>query len=91
MRAATKKRRRRAHKAALVPRLPIDSPWLTAKDAAAYLRRGQRFVRSEIAAGRLRAAIVGERREILTRREWCDAWVESRVMAMPFPARSRVG
>ena len=48
------------------------SPWLTATEAAAYLKRGTRFVLREIHAGRLRAARIGGRREILTRAEWCD-------------------
>jgi excisionase family DNA binding protein len=55
--------------------LPIDSPWLTAREAARYLKRGQSFVRREIHAGRLRAALIGGRGEVLTRREWCDQWV----------------
>jgi excisionase family DNA binding protein len=53
-----------------------ESPWLTAADAANYLKRGRRFVIREIHAGRLRAAVVGGRREFLTRAEWCDQWVE---------------
>lgn len=65
-----------------------DSPWMTAKDAAAYLKRGRDFIRREIRAGRLRAARVGGRGEILTRREWCDAWVTDQ--ATPISIR-RVG
>ncbi len=53
-----------------------ESPWLTAAEAASYLKRGRRFVLHEIHAGRLRAARIGGRGEILTRREWCDAFVE---------------
>lgn len=52
------------------------TPWMTAEDAAAYVKRGKRFLLGEIKAGRLRAARIGGRGEILTRREWCDAWVE---------------
>jgi excisionase family DNA binding protein len=40
-----------------------------AKDAAAYLKRGKVFVLREIHAGRLRAARIGGRGEILTRLE----------------------
>ena len=50
---------------------------MTLTEAAAYLKRGRRFVRKQIAARQLRAAIVGERKEIITRREWCDEWVEN--------------
>lgn len=50
----------------------LASPLLTAAEAATYLKRGRRFIIREIHAGRLRAAVVGGRREILTRPEWCD-------------------
>jgi len=72
----------------LVP-LPPWSPWMNVKVAALYLGRGRRFVRKEIAAGRLRAAIIGGRREVMTRREWCDAWVETLARVVPSPSRSR--
>lgn len=48
---------------------------MTAKEAGEYLKRGRRFVLREIHAGRLRAARVGGRGEILTNRAWCDAYV----------------
>ncbi len=67
------------------------SPWLTATEAAAYLKRGRRFVLREIHAGRLRAAIVGGRREILTRTEWCDAWVQDQATPIMMPTRRRAG
>jgi len=70
------------------PALP--SPWLTATQAAAYLHRGRRFVLREIHAGRLRAAVVGGRREVLTRAEWCDAWVSDQAGPLvPVPMRRR--
>jgi excisionase family DNA binding protein len=65
------------------------SPWFTAKDAARYLRHGERFIRGEIAAGRLRAARVGGRGEILTRAEWCDAWVTDRAHTVALPLKRR--
>jgi excisionase family DNA binding protein len=68
---------------------PADSPWLTAPEAAEYLKRGLRFIRREIKAGRLRGAFVGGRREILTRREWCDAWVADRATPTDFVPRRR--
>jgi excisionase family DNA binding protein len=55
----------------------LVSPWLSSAEAATYLRRGRRFILKEIHAGRLRAATVGGRREILTCRPWCDEWVET--------------
>lgn len=63
------------------------TPWLTAAEAAAYLRRGRRFVLREIHAGRLRAARIGGRGEILTKAEWCDAWVTAQADAVPVPIR----
>jgi excisionase family DNA binding protein len=70
----------------------VPSPWMTATEAAEYLHRGRRFVLNEIHAGRLRAAIIGGRREVLTCRDWCDAWVSERAQPMPLlPRRQRTG
>lgn len=69
---------------------PTDThvtPWLTAKEAAAYLKRGRAFVLREIKRGRLRGAVVGGRREVLTRREWCDEWVTDRARPVEIPVR----
>lgn len=52
-----------------------DSPWLTLADAADYTKRGRRFLAHQVDAGRLRAARIGGRKEILTRREWLDEWI----------------
>lgn len=68
---------------------PYDSPWLTAREASLYLKRGRRFVLSEIHAGRLRAARIGGRGEVLTRREWCDAFVEDQAAPVAVPIRRR--
>jgi excisionase family DNA binding protein len=68
---------------------PSNSPWLTAREAGAYLKHSRNFVLREVRAGRLRAAIVGGRKEILTRAEWCDQWVEDRTKPMPFTSRHR--
>jgi len=64
---------------------------MTATEAAAYLKRGRRFVFREIHAGRLRAARIGGRGEILTRAEWCDAWVQDRSTPAPVLSRRRTG
>jgi excisionase family DNA binding protein len=64
---------------------------MTLAEAAAYLKRGKRFVRAEIAAGRLRGARVGGRGEILTRAEWCDAWVEDRATPVLVTGRRFAG
>ena len=52
------------------------SPWLTLTEASAYARRGKRFLAREVKSGRLRAARIGGRGEILTRREWLDLYLE---------------
>lgn len=66
-----------------------SSPWLTAAEAAAYLKRGRRFVLREIHAGRLRAARIGGRGEILTRREWVDAFIEEQATPVMLAVRRR--
>lgn len=55
-----------------------ESPWINATDAGRYLKRSRRFIQNEVRAGRLRSAKIGGRGEILTRKEWCDEWVEHR-------------
>lgn len=53
-----------------------QSPWLTLTDAGAYAKRGKRYLAREVKSGRLRAARVGGRGELLFRREWIDGWLE---------------
>jgi excisionase family DNA binding protein len=65
------------------------TPWMTTMEAAAYLKRGKRFVLREIELGRLRGARVGGRREVLTRPEWCDEWVERQAAPIAVPMRKR--
>lgn len=65
--------------------MPADpatpSPWLTLAQAAAYANFGKRYLAREVKFGRLRAARVGGRSELLFRAEWIDVWLES--MATP--------
>ena len=68
-----------------------ESPWMNLSQAAAYLFRGRRFIRKAITDGKLRAAVVGGKREILTRREWCDQYVEEQVGPVSLQVRRRVG
>ena len=70
---------------------PRDSPWMTAAEGGAYIKRGKRFVAREIKSGRLRGAIVGGRREILTRRDWLDEWVTKHAMPIELSTRRRIG
>jgi excisionase family DNA binding protein len=71
------------------PPVAESSPWMTARDAAAYIRKNKKFVLREIRLGRLRAARVGGRGEILTRRDWIDEWVLSRAQPLEVVRRRR--
>jgi excisionase family DNA binding protein len=53
------------------------SPWLTAQEAAERLRCCTKTVYYEVAAGRLRAARIGNRRNLRFLPEWCDAYLEA--------------
>ncbi len=55
---------------------PIETPWLSSAEASAYCRRGRRHLRAAVRAGKLRAAVVGGKRELLFRREWLDQFLE---------------
>lgn len=55
---------------------PPPSPWLNLREAAAYERRGFRWLAREAKAGRVRCARVGGRGELLFRREWLDQHLE---------------
>ncbi len=48
------------------------SPWMTTAEIAAYMKRSRRFVLGLVKSGRLRAARVGGRRELLSCRKWID-------------------
>ena len=66
-----------------------SSPWLTLAESALYVKRGKRYLAGEVKAGRLRAARIGGRGEILTRREWLDAWVEDQAAPVMVSTRRR--
>ena len=57
-------------------RLLPASPWLTVRQAAAYIQTGPKVVYRAIAAGHLRAARIGARRDIRVRREWVNEYAE---------------
>jgi excisionase family DNA binding protein len=73
---------------------PADpsSPWLTAEQAGEYLQRGRRFILREIKSGRMRGAVVSGRGrgEVLTRREWLDAWVDDHAKPLALRVRQRL-
>jgi len=66
-----------------------SSPWLTAAEAAQYAKRGKRFLAREVKAGRLRAAVIGGRRELFFRTDWIDAWLDDQAMPIVLPMRRR--
>jgi excisionase family DNA binding protein len=68
---------------------PVNSPWLTTREAADYARRGPRQIRQAIKSGKLRAAIVGGKRQGITRREWLDEMIEAEAAVLAFPMRRR--
>jgi excisionase family DNA binding protein len=55
---------------------PPTTPWLTVKQAAAYIQAGPKTVYRAVEAGQLRAARIGGRRDIRLRREWLDEFLE---------------
>jgi excisionase family DNA binding protein len=69
----------------------IESPWLNLREAAKYIKRSPRFTASEIKNGRIRAARIGGRGEVLTKAAWLDEYLEelARPVAMPFTAGRR--
>jgi excisionase family DNA binding protein len=50
----------------------ITTPWRTVREIAARWRCGEKLVYREIAAGRLRAARIGGRRDYRILDEWAD-------------------
>lgn len=65
------------------------SPWMTTAEAATYVRRGRRWIRKQMQDGRLRAATVGGRKELLFRREWLDQLIEDMSTPVIVPVRRR--
>jgi excisionase family DNA binding protein len=60
----------------------IDSAqvWLTAEQAALYMQCGVKVVYRAAVRGELRVARIGGRRDIRTKRDWIDAYLESRAL-----------
>ena len=53
-----------------------ESPWLTIKEACPVAKVGAKLLYREIKAGRLRAARIGDRRDLRIHRDWIDEWLE---------------
>lgn len=56
----------------------MTTPWKNAETAGKYLGKSGRFIRNEVKAGRLRAARIGGKGEIVTCAEWLDQYVAER-------------
>jgi excisionase family DNA binding protein len=54
-----------------------EAVWMTVGEAAARAKVGNKVIYREVNSHRLRAARVGGRRELRTRPEWVDQWLES--------------
>jgi hypothetical protein len=66
------------------------TPWKNARQAGQRMNgRSRRFVMKEFKAGRLRAARIGGRGEILTRDEWIDEWIEQQASPVVVSIRRR--
>ena len=61
--------------------MPDATPWLNVSQTAKYMCCGPKLIYREIAARRLRAAVIGGRRAYRIKVEWIDAYLEA--MAEP--------
>ena len=61
--------------------------WLTADQAADRLQSGKRLIYRAIAAGHMRAARIGGRRDIRIRVEWVDEYADRTAAQAPEMAR----
>lgn len=66
-----------------------STPWRTLAGAAERAHRGKRFLSQEVKAGRLRAARIGGRGELLFRDEWIDQWIEDQATPVIVNVRRR--
>jgi hypothetical protein len=81
-----------------------QTPWMTWPAASDHLSGGattespdgkrrrkfsKQFLAKQVAAGKLKAAKVGGRGELLFRREWLDEWLESLAAPVMVSARRR--
>jgi excisionase family DNA binding protein len=54
----------------------IETDWLTVAQARQIAQVGVKLIYREIKAGRLRAARIGNRRDIRIHRDWIAQWLE---------------
>ena len=68
-----------------------ESPWLTARETAQYLKLSPSYTRQLIAEGRIRSAKVSDGRPADRRvhRDWADEYLQARATGGPAPRRTR--
>ena len=57
--------------------LEETSRWLTVKEASRRAKCGAKLLYRELQAGRLRAARIGNRRDLRIHIDWVDQWLEA--------------
>jgi excisionase family DNA binding protein len=57
--------------------MTFPSEWLTVAEAATVMKVGRKLIYREVAAGRLRAAHIGGRRDIRIARTWVDDYLRA--------------
>jgi len=62
---------------------PVDTPWLTPREAAARAKVGPQTVYDAVRSGRLKAARLGGRNDIRIHVDWLDAWIGAAVIVNP--------
>ncbi len=65
----------------------VDSPWMTAREAAKYARVHVSLIYREVQQGRLKAARIGRRGDYRFREGYIDAWLEATLTPLPPLAR----
>lgn len=56
--------------------METESPWLNVAECAARAKCGPKLIYREVAAGRLRAARIGSRRDLRIHVSWLDEFLE---------------
>ena len=66
-----------------------ESPWLTIKEACPRAKCSAKLLYREIKAERLRAARIGNRRDLRIHRDWIDQWLEASAKPIEVGAERR--
>lgn len=68
-----------------------ETDWRTVKQACKIAQCGPKQLYREIAAGRLRAARIGGRRDLRIHKRWIDEWLETAATPVDVKPRSARG